>query len=237
MPRPRVSNDRLQDMFREIRLAQRFHAESIIEGWQNISYLEGRPEIPGRRMGRAHRPGTPPTRVPINIFSPYFKSSIQRLYPRRFRARCEPEDQAYYPGAIQLEALLNRNLQVTGFQKEARFAIANCGVYGWGILGHGFDLPHGGIPERAEAALAEAAMVEDTQEMQQRLGVQVSQVAASMTMQANGVSKSQAETASLRRPRAYHHANIQANRPWTVSIAPEDLLFDWSADVYADQRY
>lgn len=234
---PRITKERLQHIFAEIRTGQQLHAEWIVEGWRNVQYAEGRPGAAGRRLGLQHRPGTPPSRVPVNIFHMFYKATAPRLFPRRFRARAEAEDPAYALGAEQIEALLAWNQKVTGFKQESRAVIGNGQFYGRGIFRHGFSQLTGGLPKEVQHAQSAAIKIHDTQTLRTLGAEDISGVMEEARYGANGVQKPESEISSPTRPRLHVNQHIVANRPYSVSVAPEDLVLDWAADFWWQCRW
>lgn len=232
--------DLIAELFEEIRLSEKLQYEWVADGRRNLEYLEGR--IFTSSDNEAFRGKKPRIgRVPINIYYSFFKAVAPALYMHRPRALASATDQAFWQAAEQMEAILNWNLEITGWDKQMMQIVNSALIYGLGWLRLGYGDPWGGLITAKPGAgkMSQVREMFDTAMMQMAGGMTIGEMGAELLDKArNGVqSKLNPETPTMMRPRLSNNRFVHNGQVWGLACNTEDVFGAYDASGWDDCRY
>lgn len=230
----------VEELFEEIRLSEKLQYDWAADGRRNLEYLEGR--LFTSYDHEAFRGRTPRIgRVPINIYSSFFKSIAPALYMHRPRALANATDQAYWHAAEQMEALLNWNLEISGWDKQMMLAVNNALIYGLGWIRFGFGDPWGGLVAAPPggARMSEVREAFDAEMLRQGGGMSIGEMGAELMDKARNGSNSKLHlrTPTTKRPRTWNNRFVHPGQVWGLACNSEDVFGAYDASGWDDSRY
>ncbi|MEE9601004.1 MAG: hypothetical protein V3W22_04815 [Thermoplasmata archaeon] len=230
----------VEELFEEIRLSERMQFDWAADGRRNLEYLEGR--IFTSFDHEAFRGKKPQIgRVPINIYLSFFKSIAPALYMHRPRALASPSDQAYWHAAEQMEAILNWNLEISGWDKQMMLTVNNALIYGIGWIRFGFGDPWGGMVSAKPGGgrMSQVREAFDNEMLAASGGQTIGEMGAELMDKArNGVhAKFRVNHPTMKRPRLQNNKFIRPGQVWGLACNSEDVFGAYDASGWDDTRY
>lgn len=233
--------ERCMALHDEFAVSREFQLPWVASGRSNVQYYQGR-----KFTSHEHEDfkGSKPRigRVPINIYHSFMKSISPALYMVRPRALAQPKDPRYHYGSQQMEAYLNWNLEVTGWDKQIQYAIKNALLYGAGWMRFGFGDQFGGIPSAMDTVKAgDARSLHDdilVDGLSDGGSPGVDALQRERKESVKGDQHKQTESvADQKNPRMQQNRWILPNTVWGLSVNPEDIILDYAASSIDDARY